>query len=339
MGKKRKNKKKEWHVNRSKKIQIKWYGSKKRIRSYFRLNTEEKIQYNSRHQFLATTPECFSFIENADETIEYFNKIVYMIEQKNFRQEFYIDSSKVTYVSTEALIYMIAVIYNIKANRALQYSFTGNLPLNKTAKEVFEQSGYLNYFKIKRLQMPTSTQHVQIVSGKNVETDTAKNICDFVMEKLNVTKSDTKILYATLIELMSNTAKHAYQNEKQKMAACWYLYAVAENNIVTFSFVDTGEGIPSTIKKKIMERINPAIKDSRLIEISLTEEGRSETGLPNRGRGLPNLFENVKKKKLKKFFVLSGNGSCIYNTEEERLLLSNYNQKLYGTIFRFSIEK
>lgn len=340
MEKSRRNKRKTWNDKRSKKIQTKWYGRDKRIFSYKRLQNEEKIgkiEYNRKHQFLAEAPNCFSFIQNAEETISYFNRIIYVIEQKKLRQEFYLDASKISLVTTDALIYMIAVIYNIKANRVFSYSFTGNLPMNKEAKDVFEKSGYLNYFKIKRLQMPDSNEHIQIVSGKSVETDIAKRICDFVMEKLHTDRKHTKIIYATLVELMSNTAKHAYQKDNKKMVACWYLYAMHTNNKIIFSFVDTGEGIPNTIKKKVWERISSNITDAKMIEISLTESGRSETGLQNRGRGLPNLFMHVKKKELRDFFVLSGNGSCIYKEEEGKLYLENYNSKLYGTIFSFSI--
>ena len=182
--------------------------------------------------------------------------------------------------------------------------------------------------------MPDSSSRVQIVSGKNVETETAKAICDFAIDKLGVTRTKMRVLYATLIELMSNTAKHAYQDNNTRMIAQWYLHALYDDDKISVSFMDTGEGIPNTLKKKIIERVFQ-LPDSQLIELSLTERGRSETGLPNRGRGLPNLFQHVKKNEINDFYVLSGSGSCIYSQEDGKLILQEYEHNIYGTIFNF----
>lgn len=339
MGKKRKNKQKKWHERRCRKLQKKWYGQDERIRSFRGLNSRElKVSYNRNHQSVAEMPSDFSFIHNAEETIVYFDDLISIILKRIFKQKFFIDAKNVEKVTTEALIYMIAIVYNIKANRPLQYEFEGNLPLNRTAQAVFQNSGYLNYFKMKKLKMPDSSSRVQIVSGKNVETETAKRICDFVIDKLGLIRSQTSVLYATLIELMSNTAKHAYRDNKGGMIAKWYLHALYDDDKISISFVDTGEGIPGTLKKKLIEKVI-LVPDSKLIQLSLTERGRSETGLPNRGRGLPNLFKHVEKKDISDFYVLSGCGSCIYDGKTGRLNLQEYNRRIYGTIFNFSIIK
>ena len=56
------------------------------------------------------TPQVFSLIENADETIEYFNKLSQGISEKIPRIQFLIDSSGVKFVTVDALIYLIAII-------------------------------------------------------------------------------------------------------------------------------------------------------------------------------------------------------------------------------------
>lgn len=339
MGKNNKYKRKKWHEHRCKKLQRKWYGRDYRVRSWNVSDVDlSKASYNGKHQFVATMPSNFSFINNAENTILYFDRLISVIIKKRFKQKFFIDARNVNSVTTETLIYMIALIYNIKANKPLQYEFEGNLPLTKSAKEVFQNSGYLNYFKMKKLKMPDSSSRVQIVSGKNVETETAKAICDFAIDKLGVTRTRMSVLYATLIELMSNTAKHAYRDNNGGMVARWYLHALYDDNKISVSFMDTGEGIPNTLKKKIIEKVL-TIPDSQLIEISLTQQGRSETGLPNRGRGLPNLFQHVEKDEISDFYVLSGKGSCIYNQKEGKLILQEYEYNIYGTIFNFSFKK
>lgn len=332
----RKTKRKRWHDQRALKIREKWYSKKKRYCKKFLLEKGEII--NRSQEYVAVVPSVFSFSRNPEETIIYLDRLIHRIEKKILRQKFFIDASKVTTVTTEALIYIIAVIYNIKANRTLKYSFRGNLPLNKTAREVFEKSGYLNYFKMKRLMMPDCSEYVQIVSGQKVENAVAVKICDFVNEKYGTDRKFTKVLYSTLIELMSNTSKHAYNNDC-KMVRCWYLYAIYSENSVNIAFVDTGEGIPSTVKKKIIEKINPLISDSSFIYAALTEKGRSETGLSNRGHGLQDIYKNAMNGKLKNFFVISGHGSCKYSDEKHDVVKYDYKESIFGTIFRFTICK
>ncbi|RHU86931.1 ATP-binding protein [Ruminococcus sp. OM08-7] len=328
--------KKRWYEKRALKIKNKWYSKKKRYCEKIYLEKDEVV--NSAHEYVSDIPEIFSFQKNPEETIAFLNRLIRRIEKKILKQKFFINAYKVKEVTTDALIYIIAVIYNMKANRALQYSFRGNLPLAQKPKSVFERSGYLNFFKTKRLVMPECAEYVQIKSGQNVDTGIASEICDFVNRKLETESKFTKILYSTLIELMSNTAKHAY-NEHNKMVGCWYIYAVCEESKVSVSFIDTGEGIPKTVKKKITEKINWKITDAELINAAFTEEGRSETGLSYRGRGLPYIYRNVRENKLNDFYVISGSGFCKYNPEKLSIEKKTYLEPIFGTIFQFSICK
>ena len=328
--------KKRWHEKRALKIKNRKCSKKKRYSEKVSLEKNEVI--NSAHEYVADIPEIFSFQKNPEETIAFLNSLIRRIERKILRQKFFINAYGVKEVTIDALIYIIAVIYNMKANKVLQYSFRGNLPLASTPKSVFERSGYLNFFKIRKLIMPECAEYVQIKSGKDVDTNIASEICDFVNCKLKTETYFTKILYSTLIELMSNTAKHAY-NEHNKMIGCWYIYAVCENEKVSMSFIDTGEGIPKTVKKKLTEKINWKITDAELINAAFTEEGRSETGLSYRGRGLPYIYRNVRENKLKDFYVISGSGFCKYNPEISSIEKQTYFESIFGTIFQFSICK
>ncbi len=102
---------------------------------------------------------------------------------------------------------------------------------------------------MKKLKMPDSSNRVQIVSGKNVETDTAKAICDFAIDKFGVARTKKSII-CDINKLMSNTAKHAYRNNNTGMVARWYLHALYDDDKISVSFMDTGEGIPNTLKRR-----------------------------------------------------------------------------------------
>ena len=138
---------------------------------------------------------------------------------------------------------------------------------------------------------------------------------------------------------MSNTVHHAY-NCNGIMVPYWYLYSIDKGDSIQFTFIDTGEGIPNTVKKKILERLPfGKVDDSTLIHSAFLGESRTETGLYNRGHGLPALYEKVKAGKLKEFFVLSGCGCCksVIIDGEIELQKLDFQKEIIGTIFQFEI--
>ena len=290
--------------------------------------------------YTVIAPENFSFINNTDGTARFFMDIVEQMEKKKYKQMFFIDSSKVNTVTTDALIYILAILYNIKLNVVLKYSFKGNLPTNRDAQRVYLESGFMNYVRSKRAAMPKTDNKVQILSGHRTEPEIVGKICDFVIERYQENYTFTLDLYKTLIELMSNTVHHAY-NEKSKMSPNWYIYAVDLGKSIQFTFIDTGEGIPNTVKRKMIEKVPYMIEDSKLIFSAFLGESRTETGLYNRGHGLPALYEKILDGGLRNFFVFSGTGCCRSVEEGGNIYLEKkeYLQVVFGTIFQFEIKK
>ncbi len=332
----RKQKRKRWLDNRSKKIQR---NKNKKTHSGSGKQEQNNNNYQSKETYIAKAPEVFSFTENTEETIQYFVDIITQVKKKIFKQRFYINASDVSTITTDALVYILAILYNIKHNISMKYEFKGTLPQNENAKKVFMESGFLNYVHTKRIITPTKADDkIQIITGKNTNSSVAKNICDFVRSRFNKDYKFTIDLYKTLIELMSNTVHHAY-DEKGLMAPCWYLYAIDKGDSILFAFIDTGNGIPSTVKRKWIEKVPFAISDAELIYSAFLGESRTETGMYNRGHGLPALYEKVKSGRLKNFYVLSGSGSCRSSKSENgiKFIKENYKQKIFGTIVKFEI--
>lgn len=271
------------------------------------------------------------------EEAEYFERIIKKIENPKHKQMFYIDSSKVVNVTTDALVYILAILYNIKLNIVHRYSFKGNLPISDDARNVYLESGFMNYVKTKRATMPKTSDKIQILSGQRTEPMIAGRVCDFVISSFNQDYRFTLNLYKTLIELMSNTFQHAYH--KSKMKPYWYLYAIDLGNTIQFTFIDTGEGIPNTVKRKWVEKIPFAGRDCDLMYSAFMGESRTETNLYNRGHGLPALYEKVIKGQLINFFSLSGKGGCKSVEKEGEIYLEKieYDNEIFGTIFQFEI--
>lgn len=324
-------KRKLWLDRRSRRLKKK----RKKKRHIFVQNSTDK---ENKEYYVARAPKMFSFVDNTEETIKYFMDIKKEIEKRKHNEVFFLDSSDVEQVTTDALIFVLAILYNLKLSVIMNYGFSGNLPKEKRAENVYLESGFMNYVNSKKAGMTKVDNKVQILSGMYTDPDVARKICDFVSSRFHKSYIFTIDLYKTLIELMSNTVHHAYDIESLTQP-CWYLYAADIGNSIRLTFIDTGDGIPKTVKKKWVEKIIPVKKDSEFIKSALLGESRTETGLYNRGHGLPALYEKVISGKLKKFFLLSGSGCCISveNGDMVQLEKRDYKQDIFGTIFQFEI--
>lgn len=331
--------KKEWYDRRSRRIADK--PNKKRKSKKSNSNVIEKKEYEQIgtvvNEYKAPAPTVFSFWYNTEKTAEMFNGIIKEIEKGVFQKRFFIDSSKVEKATTDVLVYLIAIMRNMKYNNIKKHTFAGNLPVNERAKKVFEESGLYKYVQTKCSKLPNNTEKMQIVSGKNTDTVLASEICRFVMEKFSVDHVYTQFLYKTIIELMSNAVHHAYHDKEEIMWPCWYLYAEYIGVSIRFIFIDTGLGIATTVKKKMIERLTS--NDAKLLESAFKGEFRTETQQANRGLGLPALREYALNNKFSEFFVLSGNGGYKYKREIKGFEKYIYKNKIYGTIYIFEMMK
>lgn len=337
---KRKQWRKKWFDRRSRKLQNSKYHRIKSIHSMINadISTDNKVVSRIHlKEYKGQAPKIFSFIENPKETIEFFADFTNEILKKVHDKLFYIDSQFVEKVSIDVLVYIIALTRNVKINQTMRYNFAGNLPKEDAAKRMYEESGFLNFFNSKAKKLPKNTDKMQIVTGKTTDTELAKQMCEFVMQKLNEKRKFTNVLYKTLIELMSNAVHHAY-NKDDIMYPVWYLYAESTRERIRFIFVDTGSGIAKTVRKNFWEKINLKSCDSDLIYSAFEGDFRTETKLTNRGHGLPAIRDYIEKKEFSDFRVLSGSGECKLNIKGHKLEKNEYEKKINGTIYVFEIE-
>lgn len=330
---------KVWYDRRSRKMQNQRKHIKKK--SYGNTSTDllTNNEYNVVNEYRAVAPVIFSFVENFEETATMFGALIDEIKRGIYRKRFFFDSSNVEKVTTDVLVYIIAIMRNIKCNKIKQYSFAGNLPKKEETKRDFEESGLYKYVQTKNGLLPPNNEKMQIITGRSTDATPVKQICEFVMKKFGANKTQTRFLYVTIIELMSNVVHHAYNDKEEIMYPCWYLYAEYKDDKIKFVFIDTGLGIATTVRKRIYEKIKFITSDADLIESAFNGEFRTETRQPNRGLGMPALKSYViDEKKFSDFYVMSGNGGYRY-TKDEKFKKIDLKNKVYGTIYIFEVSR
>ncbi|MCJ7826485.1 ATP-binding protein [Patescibacteria group bacterium] len=284
-------------------------------------------------------PLNFSLYSNPEETLSFFAKIEGKIREG---KPVHFDMQKIEMLTIDAIMYFLAMLKKIKMLNII-YGVRGSVPKNENCKLLLQMSGFFDYVHSSSMtpELSRDTSIIQIATGQNAETDVAKKLCLFTMSKLGVNRQDISRLYQMIIELMTNTKQHAYNDIKRKFITTdWYVFAKydTEANAVRFIFLDTGEGIPSTVKKAFRERlyeIAPFIGKSQTSYIQSTLEGklRTRTGIPYRGKGLPKIYSFYKDGHIKDLTIISNYG--YFGNKRS----NDIHRELNGALFYWELSK
>lgn len=236
-------------------------------------------------------------------------------------------------------MYLLAIVNNMNKIFQQKFSFSGNEPLNPNIRKMFTESGFYSFVKYYGSDPITkSSNTVQIVSGNDSDTKLAKRISDFVAEKAGLSLKSNQFLYIMMIELMSNTHKHAY-NDNGILFPRWYCYVDynREDETISFTFMDTGEGIPATVRKKFSEKLDfLKIKEENEYVISTLEgDFRTATKQAHRGKGLPRIRKFCTENKIQNMRIITNKADISVNLSDyDSNVLSN---PLHGTLYYWKI--
>lgn len=342
---KRERKHRKWLITKQKKRMRQLRRKNKKKGCCSKANTHTIVKEKS--SMYVKAPKHFSIFENPNETIDFFSKTFAQINQCKRNSELVFDLGEIETVTTDAIMYLIAIINNTKRLRIMEVNCRGNLPDNDVARKQFERVGFYNY--VNSFHKKTQTQdpdRIRILHGTESNSEITANICDFVNSKSNSEgRMLTKRLYPMLVELMTNVKQHAYYNHISTMYANWYIYVENCDTDVKFVFLDTGQGIPSTIQKKWSETIKNKVGllnggDAYYIAAALEGEFRTETKLEHRGKGLPEIYKacTSKESRINHLSIISGKGYC-YVDDDNQIVKKVFSEQFEGTLFTWSFKK
>lgn len=303
-------------------------------------------EYQQHRGHFVTAPHELGLIgDYRDQTLTFYKEVLHVILSCTVREHVYFNFENITKITNDAIMYIIALINNVQRVKAYQIEIAGNMPKDTDAREVIEKSGFYRYVSSPGHRMEyRETGNIQITGGREADGVLAGQMCDFVHRVCNKNINDTKRLFPMIMELMTNTRQHAY-SPKSVMDNKWYIFAESFPDGVHFVFLDTGDGIPGTIQKKILERIidkiplaNDTLADAKYISSALRGEFRTETKKEYRGKGLPEVYNDSCKGTISELAIISGLGMCRVGHDckiEEIPLKSEF----VGTMFSWKFNK
>lgn len=319
---------------------------KRRSRSKRNLNisplykySDKAKKYNSterRFEFKAPSDFCLS--TNPIGVTEYFLSVMrFIAEKSNVGKRIFFDISEINHIGIDALMYLLAIVRNLKKGLRVKFSFSGNSPSDPRARKLMNESGFFKYVQVNgKIPLEVNRDNLQIITGGKISPKVSKKIADFVIGISGIRPRQCGFLYGMIIELMSNTMQHAYKNNL--MDSQWYCFVEHDSGVFRFSFLDTGWGIPKTVRKKWYERVRflGLVNEDDLVRSALNGEFRTQTKELNRGKGLPGIYENYKKSNLRDFEIVSSR--ALVRAVDGGLVSQFLDNPLIGTCISWQID-
>jgi len=287
-------------------------------------------------------PQDFSIFESTEPMLNYFGDIVkYFKSSKASITSVHINIQSVTRVTIDSIIYLLAIMRHAEQGKSLIIG--GNFPANSLITQHIVDSGFLKHVDLRiPLAHKASSDCFQITTGTLVEARLAGLVCDYCYQKLGITTKDCKFLLPMLNELMKNTLHHAYEKKGALVNIKeWYLFVENASDCLKFTFLDTGNGIPSTVSKQVKEHIIDALtasKDSEYLHSVFRGDFRSAIKKPGRGNGLPEIYSRCKEGAIQNLKVISGKGFFGYNGNND-IVTELACAPLEGTLFYWEVSK
>lgn len=288
---------------------------------------------NTKPQIIAIqAPLNFSLINNTEATIEYFNRAHYQLKKKN---QILFDISEVTTITTDAIAVQIAKIKDEKFH--FRSGIFGNGPKDENLKKLFLQSGFYEYVNT-RGPKPKNDKKLLIheITNNRVEPDVAKEAYLLGIRHTFGNEEVFEPLYDILIEVMQNTNNHA-GTTRGKYDWWLHVYNHPDSSKTSYTFLDLGVGIFESLPVKSFKRdfleLLGLKSNLELVPKLFAGEIRSRTARPERGKGIPQIFECSQDKTFSKFVLISNDIYADLKTQEYRLIKSEFE----GTLFYWEL--
>lgn len=253
-------------------------------------------------------PENFSFINNTNEVLDYFDKakkIFYGKENVNF------DIANVSKLTPDTIALLVASLNNPKFVKT--GNSRGNAPKAEDLHKIFTESGFGEHIAqstgFKKSQ-PGNLLHKEV--NQKVVPRMAKNACLIGLEHVFNNSNIFSPLYEILIECMSNTHNHASLHMQGECKWWLYVYNNPKTKTTSYSFIDLGVGIfKSVYIKKYLQilKITGIYQNADLIDDLLAGKihSRIEKDRELRGKGIPQIVRHSKESCFKSFYIITNN--------------------------------
>lgn len=295
---------------------------------------ETNIRYRDYKKIVAPTD--LSLIRNTEEVIDF---IMQLKDFFNKKRKVFLNLKKIKNIDYDSIVVLLATLIRFKSNKI---AFDGSLPRDRNIRKILNDSGFINI--IRSNEDIKDEEAYEIFLKRKIHTHASKIVDSQLSSKIIGVASETvwgtekrcQGVQRAMIELMLNTNNHAtigVEGDKHWWLSVNHDY---ENRKVSFSFVDFGVGIFTSLNKKpdghkfhgILNSLKNRFKTENNFDLlKLILEGelhRTSTNKHFRGKGLPGIFEARTRNHFNNLVIISNDAYADVDNNIYKQLNTNF---------------
>ena len=320
-------------------LRFKGYLRQKRREENATPKEELAIRHALQHQAALATkveaPEILSFVRNPEGVSGF---IAQLHECYNKKRPVWVVLKHVKEIDYDGITVLLSVMVRFKSKRI---QFNGDLPLDLVVRKTLEESKFFDHllkgsFRDTDAYDLTGKSSILTHAMRTVDSELGEKIIEVAAQTVWGEKRRCPGIQRTFIELMQNTNNHAsLEKEGDKH---WWLSVkhIEAQHRVAFSFVDYGVGVFYNLRNKrqnnkfygVLERLYERFRygnDAEVLKlIFLGELHRTASGKPFRGKGLPGVYEALKRNRLSNFAMITNNVFYHSDGDDYRILQNEF---------------
>jgi hypothetical protein len=276
-------------------------------------------------------PEQFNLmLDNCELFLEFINDL--KLKALNFKKIEINLSSSINF-KHGAIVMLLSVVQEISE---LGVQIFANRPSIPHENDILEKSGF---FSFTNTTVSVKNKHTKDIILKTGGANDMKLINSEIRKANETTwqiKGRNPAIRAMVFEMARNSVDHAF---KRKQRTKWHfgLHHNDGNKEVTFSFVDNGKGVISTVKnQKLWKSISKLIKsNAEFLKLAFENGIESRTGVKLRGKGLPAIHECYSDGYIQSLVVITNNVYLDFDKKIFKTLTNNFT----GTYYYWKLNK
>lgn len=311
---------------KSRRRRRKWLKAKqRRLQGLTPYQKEYKLARTKAH--VAKVPDIFCIQKYPNEVFKFIS-LLKGLKNKSRVKAVFISMRDCTEISNGVIALVISAIKELKLS---DIKVSGNYPIDKATRSTLEKSGFFNFVIGNILEENKTTLNTILQQGTDV--------VDPVLVAPLVTKAMSVVwgqpfrnprVQSLLVELMANTVNHAFKSTKKSK---WYISMSVDQakKIVSFTFIDNGQGINATLNLKFSEKIKIFLLNSSEEIVAAAFDGKfgSRTKERKRGRGLPNIKKCFTENYISNLIVITNDVYHSFESGTSRRLSNPFDGTCY----------
>ncbi|QTK38067.1 hypothetical protein ABFO19_16610 [Xanthomonas citri pv. glycines] len=261
-----------------------------------------------------------------------------------------LDHTSVTSMSPEVAMLMLAEIQRCRIYCEPRTQLTGTYPANHDVSHLLTEIGFYKSLGIKAPKLPAtydSRTYIRVERHNKILAKVADDLLTCFETEFTFSPEDKRRLQIALVECMDNVFQHAYVFNESCPAEAhlfreWWMvgYSDSTDKSISFSFLDQGRGIASTIRRKLGRSVIGKLgawHDGHFISRAVRKR-ISRIDSKRRGHGLKKLKAFVDRLEFNGTLrVLANNGDVQWTTGQKSVERSMPTE-LSGTLVVWSLK-